>query len=586
MGTTVIIIAIVTILILVIAKSSKKTEESNYDKSDNRQIKLNVSFPDPEKANDFKFYKYVQYEPVYKLEPTYQEMIRRGMKIKPEFEKAIQTKIKNGEFKNPLDFKEYFGTKFDMIGIHFLKGTDNLLSAFNIGLCFIQNEKIADTETYDFRPPEKIVETKRFQKTLELLDYEQEWIEDISFKDVWEIFEIRDFLNHNLIVVWDEEAETLEKVLEHNRINDYNLSILKIKDIAQANNLPDLIDSLLKHFNSDLTLNDDLSLIVCDLAIELKDSGIDIESFAYSIKPISSQSKSTKISKPKTMNNDFIALDVETAIGKRWSICQIGIAIVENGELKQTITELIQPPNNEYSRHNTNIHGITSEMTADKPKFPEIWEKIYPIIENKKLVAHNAEFDINCLHQTLDYYDLDIPNFDCDCTLNLTGQSLNEACASFNVSLENHHNAGCDAEACANLYIKVLNGESPTFSNVKPKRKSNSKSKQFLDLEGHDRIQGNLLKPDLENADINSPFYNKKVVFTGVLENINRQEAAEIVKNMGADIDTSITKRTNFVITGIDPGPSKMNKIIKYNNEGCNIKILYEKDFLKMIENK
>ncbi len=580
----IIILAVIIIVILVIARSSKKTGKSNYSESDNKQIKLNVSFPDPEKANDFKFYKYVQNEPVYKLEPTYKEMKKRGMKIKPDFDKAIQTKIKDGEFQNPLDFKEYFGNKFDMIGVHFLKGTDDLLSAFQIGLCFIKNEKIADTETYDFCPPEKIVGTKKFQKTLELIDYEQEWIEDTNFKDVWEIFEVGDFLNDNLIVVWNEEAEILERVLKNNKINNYELSILKIRDIAQANNLPDLIDSLLEHFNSDLTLNDDLSEIVCELAVELRDSGINIESFKRSIKPTKTQSKTTKSTKSKSVNNDFVAIDVETAIGKRWSICQIGLAIVENGEFKKTITELIQPPNNEYSKYNTKIHGITPEMTLNKLTFPALWQKIYPIIENKKLVAHSAEFDINCLEQTLNYYNLEIPKFDCDCTFKLTGQALKEACASFNVSLENHHDAGCDAEACAKLYLNVLNEVSPDYSKVKSNSKPKQNPKQFLDLDGHDRIQGNVLKPDLENADKNSPFYNKKVVFTGVLEKINRQEAAVILKNMGADIDTSITKRTNFVITGIDPGPSKMNKIIKYNNDGCEIKILYENDFLKMIE--
>jgi hypothetical protein len=262
--------------------------------------RIEVSFPDPEKANDFKFYKYIKWEPVYKLEPTYNEMKKRGMKIKPEFEKAIQTKIKSGEFKNPLDFKDYFGTSFDLIGVQFLKGTDNLLSAFQIGVCFIQKGKVADTDTYDFRPPERIMETKRFQKTLELFDYEQEWIESNSFKDIWEIFELRDFLNTNLIVVWDEEAEILEKVLKNNRIKDYNISILKIREVAQANNLPDLIDSLLEYFNSDLSLKDDMSLIVSDLAVELKDSGIDINNY---VKTISSKTKQTKpTKKPKAKN--------------------------------------------------------------------------------------------------------------------------------------------------------------------------------------------------------------------------------------------------------------------------------------------
>ena len=100
---------------------------------------------------------------------------------------------------------------------------------------------------------------------------------------------------------------------------------------------------------------------------------------------------------------DFVAIDVETAIGKRWSICQIGLAFVEKGELIHIVSELIQPPNNEYSIWNTKVHGITAEKTSDKPTFPEIWEKIYPIIKNKKLVAHNAAFDINCLHQKLDF---------------------------------------------------------------------------------------------------------------------------------------------------------------------------------------
>jgi DNA polymerase-3 subunit epsilon len=73
------------------------------------------------------------------------------------------------------------------------------------------------------------------------------------------------------------------------------------------------------------------------------------------------------------------------------------------------------------------------------------------------------------------------------------------------------------------------------------------------------------------------------IVFTGVLNNISRQEAAEIVKNLGADIDVGIGKRTNYVITGTQPGPSKMKKIEKYNSEGSNIIIVSENDFFKMI---
>ena len=400
---SIIIIILAILFIVLVIKNYIKLSPNSY--RSNKPIHLNFSIPDPEKVNDYRFYKFVQSEPKSTLEMIYPEIKKRKIKLKQNFENAILTKIRTGKFDNPLDFKEYFGDSFDLIGVQFLKGTDNLLSAFQIGVCFIQNKKIADIETYDFRPPEKIVETKRFQKALEQLEIDLEFIEDFSFQDVWETFELKIFFNKNLVVCWNEEYDILKKVLKYNRIQDYNINCIKIKEIAQQNNLPDTIDSLLSHFGSDLNLKDDISLIVSSLAVELKENGIELEHY---------------------------------------------------------------------------IHKLTAIEKTTKSR----------------------------------------------------------------------------------------------------------QSKQIFDFEGHDKIQGDLLKPDLENADVNSPFYNKKVVFTGVLENINRQEAAKIVKDMGADIDTSITKRTNFVVIGIDPGPSKMNKIIKYNNEGCDIKILYEKDFLKMIENK
>jgi len=279
------------------------------------------------------------------------------------------------------------------------------------------------------------------------------------------------------------------------------------------------------------------------------------------------------------MKIDFIAIDVETAIGKRWSICQIGISIVENGIVTSTISELVQPPNNEYSHWNTRIHGITSEMTENKPLFPEVWKRIYPLIYSKKIVAHNASFDISCLEQALEYYEIQLPHFDYDCTYQMSGQKLVDACCAYNISLESHHNAGCDAEACAKLYLKLINEEQPDLTKVKPKKRK----KEIIEFTGHETLTGKVLQPDLSRANPKSPFYDKKVVFTGLLESMKRAEAAKVAKNMGADVDTGITKKTDYVIMGSNPGASKMNKIIKYNNEGSDIIIMYEKEFIKII---
>lgn len=558
----------------------------SFFKSSDSDYSMNVSFPHPEKVNDYRFYKFIQSTPSVILDPLLPQIKKKGIKLKSEFEEAMKIKIKTGEFTNPLNFKEYFGTAFDLIGIHFLLGTKKHLSAFQFGVYFIQNEKIADFETYEFAPPEDILKTKKFQNTLEAFGLESESINDFSFYDVWETFELKEYFNTNLIVVWDEEIEILRKVLEYNQIDDYSISIISIKEIAQKNNLPVLIETLLDYFNSELTIEEDLGLICANIALDMKERGIDIEKYKKTLIPASSARVTVEVETKSSTNpiekNDFIALDVETAQGKRWSICQIGLAIVENGEIKQCFSQLIQPPNNKYSKRNINVHRITPEITENEPTFPVIWEQIYPIIENKKLVAHSAEFDIDCLIQTLRYYDLEIPNFEYDCTYTKTGLKLKDACRAYKIPLDKHHNAEYDAEACAKLYLKLMRGEEP-IATVKrtPKKKETFST---INYEGHERLSGDILKPDLKNANPNSPFYNKKVVFTGILEKFDRNEAAKIVKELGGDINTTISKRTNIVITGTDPGPSKMNKIIKYNNDGCDIKIIYEKDFIKMIE--
>jgi DNA polymerase III subunit epsilon len=59
----------------------------------------------------------------------------------------------------------------------------------------------------------------------------------------------------------------------------------------------------------------------------------------------------------------FTAIDFETAQGKRWSICQVGVVRVENGIIVNEIDLLVQPPDNCYFYKNIEIHRITPEGT-------------------------------------------------------------------------------------------------------------------------------------------------------------------------------------------------------------------------------
>jgi DNA polymerase-3 subunit epsilon len=274
---------------------------------------------------------------------------------------------------------------------------------------------------------------------------------------------------------------------------------------------------------------------------------------------------------------DFIAFDVETATSELSSICQIGYVIVSKGEIILQESHLVRPPNNEYASRNSCIHGIDALKTKDKPLFPDIWNTIRGHFTSNLLVAHNSSFDLAVLKGTLSYYNLEVPDFNCYCTFRMTGLNLAALCDSLEINLIKHHDALYDAIACAQAYIKLKSGITPDHQLIRARSASNA-------FAGHERITGEMLKPDLENADQCNPFYCKKVVFTGVLDGISRDDAAKMVRARGADIDSGITRRTHYVIAGIGAGPLKLKKIEQFNAEGAGIRIIEENEFLDMIK--
>jgi DNA polymerase III subunit epsilon len=153
----------------------------------------------------------------------------------------------------------------------------------------------------------------------------------------------------------------------------------------------------------------------------------------------------------------YTAIDFETAQGKRWSICQVGLVRVENRVITEQLSILVQPPGNYYWNNFIGIHGIHPEQTADEPTFDGIWHRIEPFIKNQNVVAHNGfGFDFPCLKQTLGYYNMACPEFNGHCTYRIFRSNLASLCRQYKISL-NHHDALSDAKACAELFHLHLN---------------------------------------------------------------------------------------------------------------------------------
>ena len=114
---------------------------------------------------------------------------------------------------------------------------------------------------------------------------------------------------------------------------------------------------------------------------------------------------------------DFVSIDFETATEERFSPCEIGLTLVMDGKIQTTKSWLIKPITYPRFNHfNVSIHGITANDVAFKPTFNEIWPEISDFINNKTLIAHNAQFDMSVLRNTLNKYEIDLPPFSYGCS--------------------------------------------------------------------------------------------------------------------------------------------------------------------------
>ncbi|MCB9033157.1 MAG: 3'-5' exoribonuclease [Chitinophagales bacterium] len=149
----------------------------------------------------------------------------------------------------------------------------------------------------------------------------------------------------------------------------------------------------------------------------------------------------------------FTAIDFETAQGKRWSICQVGLVRVENQIITEQLSILVQPPDNYYWNNFIDIHGIDPKQTTNTPTFDKIWYQIEPFIKGQNVVAHNGfAFDFHCLNQTLEYYNIELPKYTGYDTYRIFGNKLSSLCEEYKIPL-NHHEALSDAMACTALFL-------------------------------------------------------------------------------------------------------------------------------------
>ena len=160
------------------------------------------------------------------------------------------------------------------------------------------------------------------------------------------------------------------------------------------------------------------------------------------------------------------ALDFETANHSRVSICAAGLAVFEDGILTESPYWLVRPPKGHgwFREDFIEVHGLTHLDVLDAPEFPAIAPELLQRLTRADLVvAHNAEFDIGHLRETLDYFGIPLPEFDYGCTCkiarrvwpDLPSHSLKALTAHIGHDFKHHH-AQADAEAAGRVLLAMI----------------------------------------------------------------------------------------------------------------------------------
>ena len=172
-----------------------------------------------------------------------------------------------------------------------------------------------------------------------------------------------------------------------------------------------------------------------------------------------------------------VVLDTETTglfIKDGHRIVEIGCIELENLVPTKKRFHCYLNPERKVSEKALEVHGYTDEFLSKQRKFSDVVDEFLSFIENKRLVIHNAEFDLSHLNNELVLLKRKkINSEDTVDTLSLARDkfpgspvSLDALCKRYRIdnSFRTQHTALIDCDLLAKVYINLLDQKEPTLN--------------------------------------------------------------------------------------------------------------------------
>lgn len=161
------------------------------------------------------------------------------------------------------------------------------------------------------------------------------------------------------------------------------------------------------------------------------------------------------------MSDLLTFFDVETPNRRNDRVCSIAIVQTDpSGLVVERRSWLVNPETN-FDDVNIHIHGIAPVSVRGERTLPEIWDdELHSLISGTRLVAHNAKFDLCVLSKAFEAYGVQVSRPTYADTMEMARAALRDVpnvklptvCERLGVSLERHHKAEADADACRGVF--------------------------------------------------------------------------------------------------------------------------------------
>lgn len=298
-----------------------------------------------------------------------------------------------------------------------------------------------------------------------------------------------------------------------------------------------------------------------------------------------------KAKEVKGMPLDFYVFDLETTDLGKAEICEIAALKVVGGK----VTDTFETPvfiDGEISDGAASKNHISKDMLQDAPHMKAALKAFLDFIgSDAVLVGHNIKtFDLPNVKRVAELCGFKFEYRDAIDTYllskrawpNLPSCKMDALRTWLDLEQDGSHRALKDCRDEYELYMRIRKEAEEGRVSIEPPKKG--PSRPGAKWSGRwERKRAKDFATDRTEFDESHPLFGKNVVLSGDIEGIEYNDCLQAVCDLGGHPQDNVTKKTDYLVVGENPGKSKIAKAEEYKGKGQNIEIIDAAAFIEMI---